>query len=202
MIDLSLYLVTDRAVGVVDTVCAAVDAGVTVVQLRDPQASGRELFESACELRKLLRGRGIPLIVNDRVDVAIAAGADGVHVGQSDLPPSAVRRIAGGNLIVGWSVSTVDEVTAAAGLPVDYLGIGPVRATPTKPDAAAPLGIDGVRELRGLTELPCVAIGGIDAVNAAALMDAGVDGVCVVSAICAAPDPHAAAALLRKAIGR
>lgn len=201
MIDLSLYLVTDRASGVADVVRAAVDGGVTVVQLRDPDASGRELYESAGELRNLLRGRGVPLIVNDRVDVALAAGADGVHVGQSDLPAEAARAMAP-DLIIGWSVSTVDEVAAANGMPVDYLGIGPVRATPTKPDAGQPLGIAGVHELRTMTDKPCVAIGGIDAGNAAAVIGTGVDGICVVSAICGATDPQVAASELRKAIGR
>ena len=202
-LDLRLYLVTDAAMcaarGLAETVEAAVAGGVTVVQLRDPDASGRDLYETARQLIAILRRSGVPLIVNDRVDVALAAEADGVHVGQRDLPVEAVRRLVGPDFIVGLSVSNAHELQAANALPaasVDYLGVGPVFATPTKPDAAAPVGLDGLAELVTGAVLRTVAIGGVNEHNAAAVRAAGVDGLGVVSAICAAADPQAAAARL------
>ena len=203
-LDLSLYLVTDTALcgarGVPATVREAVAGGVTVVQVRDPRATGRELFELVTEVRAELSGTGVPLLVDDRLDVALAAGADGVHLGQSDLPAAAARAAAPG-LLIGWSVTCAAELAAVAEMPagtVDYLGIGPVFSTPTKPDAAAELGVGGLRELVAATGLPCVAIGGVHAGNAAEIAATGVDGLCVVSEICAADDPRAAAARLRK----
>lgn len=200
-LDLSLYLVTDTVLcgqrGVAETARAAVAGGATVVQLRDPLATTRGLYELAVELRAAI---SVPLIVNDRLDVALAAGASGVHLGQSDLPVRKARDIAGPDFVVGLSISSVDDMTAANRLPpgtVDYLGIGPAFATATKPDAGAALGPDLVAELAGMTELPTVAIGGINAENVGRL--SGVDGICVVSAVCAADDPGAAAANLRKA---
>jgi thiamine-phosphate pyrophosphorylase len=202
-LDLGLYLVTDApmcaARGLLETVEAAIAGGVTVVQLRDPQAGGRELYETARQLGPVLRRAGVPLIVNDRADVALAAGADGVHVGQSDMPVEAVRRLTGPDFIVGLSVSDAQELQAANALPagtVDYLGVGPVFATPTKPDASVPVGIDGLAELVAGAALRTVAIGGVSEQNAAAVRATGVDGLCVVSAICAADDPRAAAARL------
>lgn len=200
-LDLSLYLVTDTVLcgprGIAETARAAVAGGATVVQLRDPLATTRELYEMAIELRAAI---SVPLIVNDRLDVALAAGADGVHLGQSDLPVRKAREIAGPDFLIGLSISGIAELQNANGLPpgtVDYFGIGPAFATATKPDAGAALGPDLVAELAAMTELPTVAIGGITADNAARLI--GVDGICVVSAICAADDPRAAAVELRKA---
>lgn len=199
--DLSLYLVTDTVLcgqrGVAATARAAIAGGATVVQLRDPRATTRELYDLAVELRSAIGTT--PLIVNDRLDVALAVGADGVHLGQSDLPVAKAREIAGPDFIIGLSISNVAEMVRANGLSagtIDYLGIGPAFATATKPDAGAALGPDLVAELAGMTDLPTVAIGGITADNAARL--SGVDGICVVSAICAADDPCAAAASLRK----
>ena len=200
-LDLSLYLVTDTVLcgrrGVAETARAAVAGGATVVQLRDPVATTRELYDLALELRAATT---VPLIVNDRLDVALAAGAAGIHLGQSDLPVRKAREIAGPEFIIGLSISSVAEMARANDLPVgtvDYLGIGPAFATATKPDAGAALGPDLVAELAGMTELPTVAIGGITADNVGQL--SGVDGICVVSAICAAGDPRTAAANLRKA---
>jgi len=204
---LTLYLVTDTALcgdrGVVATVEAAVAGGVTAVQLRDPRATTRELYDLAVALRTVLDGTGIPLIVNDRLDVALAAGAAGVHLGQSDLPVRRAREL-GGDLIIGLSVSTPDDVARANELPagtVDYVGIGPVFATPTKPDAGQPLGVEGISALRAATTLSAVAIGGITPDNAAKVVAGGVDGICVVSSICAAADPAAAARALRAVAG-
>ncbi|MEP9349741.1 thiamine phosphate synthase [Xanthobacter sp. KR7-225] len=202
--DLTLYLVTDprqvAARGLAATVDAAVAGGATLVQLRDPDAHGRDLVAQARALKALLAPRGIALIVNDRVDVAHAAGADGVHLGQDDLSPQAARAILGPKAIVGLSVGTPAEFSASDMSGVDYLGVGPVRATGTKADAGAAIGPEGVAAVRALATLPIVGIGGIDADLAGAVIRAGADGVAVVSAICAARDPKAAAAALRAAI--
>lgn len=203
--DLDLYLVTDTGLcgdrGVPETVRAAVAGGASVVQVRDPDASGRQLYELTARVREVLAGTGVPVLVNDRLDVALAAGADGVHLGQSDLPVRSARAIGGADLIIGWSVSDADQLATTAELPagtVDYLGIGPVFTTPTKPDAAPATGLAGLRELVAATALPTVAIGGVNAGNAEDVLATGVDGLCVVSEICAAPDPEFAAARLRK----
>lgn len=202
-IDLSLYLVIGpgdtRGRPVADVVLAAVAGGVTAVQLRWKDHVGRAFVEEARALAMTLRPRGVPLIVNDRVDVALAAGADGVHVGQDDLAADAVRRLVGDALLVGLSVTSVAEAHATDPVLVDYVGIGPVFATATKPDAAPPLGLAGTRaacDVLGALGVPSVAIGGIGPANAADVLATGVDGIAVVSAICAAADPARAAAAL------
>jgi thiamine-phosphate pyrophosphorylase len=206
-LDLSTYLVADpdlcgqRPMGsaVRDTVLAAVRGGVTAVQLRDKDAPARSLQRLAAELLHALDGTGVPLVVNDRLDVALAVGAHGVHLGQDDVHVEDARRLAGPGLLIGLSVSSPGEMSAATALPdgtVDYLGIGPVFATPTKTDAKEALGVDGLADLVRRTSLPCVAIGGINAGNADAVRGAGVDGLAVVSAICTASDPAEAAAAL------
>lgn len=203
--DLTLYLVTDprlvAARGLVATVAAAVKGGATIVQLRDPDAHGRALVEQARALKALLAPLRIPLIINDRVDVAVAADADGVHLGQDDMTPADARALLGPERILGLSVGNPAEFAASnIGIDigvVDYLGVGPVKATGTKKDAGAAIGTSGVTAVRALTRLPIVGIGGIDGALAAEVIRAGADGVAVVSAICAAPDPeHAARALL------
>jgi thiamine-phosphate pyrophosphorylase len=148
----------------------------------------------------LLRPLGVPLIINDRVDVALAAGADGVHVGQDDMDPRDVRKLIGPDKILGLSVTGADEARTARGMPVDYLGAGPVFATATKKDAGAPQGLSGLATMLALAEVPVVAIGAITTDNAAAVMDAGASGLAVVSAICSAPDPRAAAQVLRRIV--
>lgn len=203
--DLTLYLVTDPRLvaerGLLATVDAAVKGGVTLVQLRDPDAHGRALVEQARALKALLAPLGIPLIVNDRVDVAVAADADGVHLGQDDMAPADARALLGPERILGLSVGNPAEFAgSSSGIDigaVDYLGVGPVKATGTKTDAGAAIGAAGVAAVRALTRLPIVGIGGIDGALAGEVIRAGADGVAVVSAICAAPDPeHAARALL------
>ena len=207
-LDPTLYLVTDTALSrprtVPDVVRAAVAGGVTAVQVRDKNASRRELYELTLAVRAVLPP-GVALFVDDAVDVALLAGADGVHVGQDDLPVAEVRALIGPDRLLGLSAGTPEEMAAALALPagtVDVVGIGPVWSTPTKPDAGTGLGPAGVAELAGTARaagLRSVAIGGIDAANAASVT--GVDGVCVVSAICAAADPEAAARELRAAAG-
>lgn len=203
-LDLALYLVADSGLcgtrGLLATVAAAAAGGVTAVQLREPGATTRELCRLGEALQEVLGGTGVPLIVNDRVDVALAVDAAGVHLGQSDLDVTVARRLVGDAMVIGLSVSTAEEVAAANRLPagtVGYLGIGPVFATATKPEAAAPLGLERTAALAAATHLPCVAIGGIAAANVGQVLATGVDGVAVVSAICAADDPAAAAGRLR-----
>ena len=203
-IDYSLYLVTDRALArgrpLADVVRAAVAGGVTCVQLREKEASAREFAVAARELLALLRPLGVPLIVNDRIDVALAAGADGVHVGQQDLSVADARRLGPPGWIVGVSAEAVADAARAERDGADYVGASPVFATPTKADHAPPLGLAGLRALRAATKLPLVAIGGLHAGNARETIRAGADGLAVVSAIVAADDPRAAAEELRREI--
>lgn len=198
---LRLYLVTDqdslREHTLTDVVQAAVQGGVTCVQLREKHSSSRDFFAQATTLMGLLGPLGIPLIINDRVDIALACGAQGVHLGQSDLPVASARNLLPPDVFIGWSVETAHDVALAHDLPVDYLGVSPVFATPTKTDTSTPWGLDGLRQVRGLTQLPLVAIGGIHANNAAEVLAAGADSLAVVSAICSASDPRAAAVELR-----
>lgn len=207
MLDLSLYLVLDQGFcgdrSVLDTVQAAVRGGVSVVQVREPGATTRELCRIAEVVLAGLAGTGVPLVINDRLDVALAVGAQGVHFGQDDLPAAVARRIAGPvDLVIGVSVSDRSQVAEVRAMPagtVDYLGISPVFGTTTKPEAGPGVGLDGARGLvAAAAGLPCVAIGGITVANAGPVWDTGVSGLAVVSAICAAPDPQAAAAALRR----
>lgn len=206
--DLSVYVVTDArlcaAAGLEATVAAAVAGGATLVQLRDPLAPTRKLIEEARALVALLRPRGIPLIVNDRVDVVLAADADGVHLGQDDMAPRDARALVGPDCIVGLSVGSPAELGASRGelAAVDYLGTGPVRVTATKADAGAAIGVDGLSAVLALAGLPVVAIGGIDAVLAAEAVAAGAAGAAVVSAVCGTADPAAAAARIAAAVER
>jgi thiamine-phosphate pyrophosphorylase len=201
--DPTLYLVTDpelaRARALIDVVTAAVRGGVTLVQLRDKHAGGRALLETARALRAALDPLGVPLIMNDRVDVAAAAGV-GCHVGQSDLPAAAARTMLGPDAILGVSLEAVADLRAVDPAIVDYIAYGPFAATATKADAGRPVGPDGLAAVAKQTMLPLVAIGGIDTRNVAAAVRAGADGIAVVSAIMAAGDPEAASRALRAAI--
>lgn len=203
-LDPTLYLVTDTQMcgkrGVTATVRAAVAGGVTLVQLRDHIASARTLYEMTLELVAALKGTGVPLIVNDRIDVALAAGAAGVHLGQADLPVTRARELAGADFIIGLSTSRAEQIAQVNALPVgtvSYIGIGPVFFTQTKPHAATPVGVAGVAKLCVTSSVPTVAIGGIKSDNVAAVRATGVSGVAVVSAICTAADPQTAAATLK-----
>ena len=191
-----LHLVTDSALcgerGVLAVVEAAVRGGARVVQLREKTLPTRAFVERARALKALLQPLGVPLIINDRLDVALACGADGVHVGQEDLSPRDMRRWLPDGLI-GLSIERIEQLDAAERLPVDYYGASPVFATATKADAAPALGLEGLRALRARTMRPLVAIGGIGEHNAAAVMAAGADALAVVSALCAAPEPEQAA---------
>lgn len=202
--DLSLYLVADAAQcgsrGLVATVKAALKGPVSILQLRGPRTYLRELLEDALALRRMAQHHGIPFIVNDHVDIALAANADGVHVGQADMPTPFVRRLLGNGKIVGLSVTCAAELASVDPGNVDYVGLGPVFPTSTKVDAAPALGISAFRDLRRQIDLPVVAIGGLNQSNVGAAVEAGADGVAVVSAICAAPDPEQAACDLRRLV--
>jgi len=192
-----LYLVTDRALcggrDLAEIVAQAVQGGAACVQLREKDLCTRAFVELAVALKALLAPAGVPLIINDRLDVALAAGADGVHVGQGDMPCQLVRRFMGPKAVIGLSVETWDDVVEAERLEVDYLGVSPVFPTPTKTDTKAAWGLDGIRQIRAFSRHPLVAIGGLNAANAADAVRAGADGIAVVSAICASPEPALAA---------
>lgn len=195
--DYRVYLVTDRDLclgrPLEDIVLAAVRGGAGVVQLREKHASSRDFLELARALVSRIQPLGIPLIINDRVDIALASGAAGVHVGQSDMPPQDARRLMGPDAIVGLSVETKKELAAAANYDIDYVGVSPVFSTPTKTDTATPWGLEGLRWAREHSSLTLVAIGGIHRNNAEAVIEAGAHSLAVVSELCSAPDPELAA---------
>lgn len=205
-VDLTLYLVTDSGLcaglGVVETVRRAVAGGVTIVQLRDPEASDEATVRLGRELVAVLEPAGVPLVVNDRVHLVAAIGAQGAHVGQGDLDPVAARAMLGPEAILGLSVHDRRQLAAARALPpgtIDHLGIGPLRHTSSKLDHAPVRGLEHLRDLAGAGPWPCVAIGGITVADLPDLRAAGLAGVAVISAICGTPDPRASAAELRAA---
>jgi len=206
MPDFSLYLVTDRGLSLgretADIVRAAVAGGATCVQLREKSCGTREFVREARAVRDILAGTGVPLIINDRVDVALAVGADGVHLGQTDMLLADARRLTGPGMLIGVSAECVEDAVRAQAGGADYIGVSPVFATPTKTDTAPPLGLAGVAAIRAAVSLPVVGIGGIGPANAAAVIRAGCDGIAVVSAIVSAADPERAAAELLTIIRR
>ncbi len=202
--DLRLYLVTDRGLSggrnLEWIVAEAVKGGVSMVQLREKHTDTGEFVELAKRLKSLLSPLGIPLIINDRVDVAMAADADGVHIGQSDMAYEDARRLLGSNKIIGLSVENMDELAEANLLDVDYIGISPVYSTSTKTDTARPFGLEGLRKAVRRSCHPTVAIGGMNKTSAADVVKTGTDGLAVVSAIVSAEEPAKAAKELRTII--
>lgn len=202
-LDPTLYLVTDPDLGrgrpLEDIVIAAVEGGVTLVQLRDKRKDGGLLLDEAGRLKALLEPLGVPFLINDRADVAWAAGV-GCHIGQTDLPPQVARDLLGPDALVGWSLDDPAQVAHADQAVLDYVAFGPFAATATKPDAGPAVGVARLAEVRHRTPLPLVAIGGIGEANVEDAILAGADGVAVVSAIMAANDPAAAARRLRERI--
>lgn len=196
MVDYSVYLVTDRDLArgrtTLEIVAAAIRGGVSCIQLREKTCSTGEFIDEALAIRSLLARHEIPLIINDRVDVALAVKADGIHLGQKDMPCSMARQLIPESMIVGISVESLDDAIAAQKDGADYLGVSPIYPTPTKTDTAQALGLEGLRSIRSEVDLPLVGIGGLNADNAAAVIYNGADGVAVVSAIVAADDPEAA----------
>ncbi|MBR4851926.1 MAG: thiamine phosphate synthase [Tidjanibacter sp.] len=194
--ELRLYLVTDSDLclgrSLEEVVCEAVKGGVTMVQLREKSASTRTFVELAQRLKPVCKAAGVPLIINDRLDVALVVDADGVHIGQSDMPYEVARRILGPDKIIGLSVENFDDLERANALDVDYVGISPVYGTPTKTDTAEPFGLEGLRRAVELSIHPTVAIGGMNASTVGDVVAVGTDGVAVVSAICSAPSPRTA----------
>ncbi len=195
-IDYTLCLVTDRELArgrpTSDIVEAAVYGGASCVQLREKIGSTREFIEQALAIRDFLRIRDIPLIINDRLDVALAVGADGVHLGQNDMPLAMARSIVKDAMIIGISANSLEDAVAAEKGGADYLGVGPIYATPTKTDTAPILGLDGLRKIRKNIKIPLVTIGGLNRSNATQVIRNGADGIAVVSAIVGAEDPEKA----------
>lgn len=198
---LSVYLVTDPSapLGVVDTVAAAARGGATMVQLRDKTLDDDDFVALGRALKRALAPHRTPLIVNDRYWTMKAIGAEGAHVGQSDADPATVRAEIGRAAILGLSIEAPPQVADVDWSLVDYLGAGPVNGTATKADAAPPMGLSGLRLVCAASQRPVVAIGGLDVADAARARAAGAQGVAVVSAICGAPDPEAAARAIRTA---
>ncbi|MDK2855220.1 MAG: thiamine-phosphate pyrophosphorylase [Bacillota bacterium] len=196
-VNYELYAITDRRLAggrsSAEVMEKAILGGVTLVQLREKEAGGREMVEEAQALLQVTRRYGIPLIINDRLDVALAVGAEGVHLGQEDIPCRLARQILGPEKIIGVSASTVEEAVQAERDGADYLGVGAVFPTGTKADAGEAIGLDALAAIKARVKIPVVAIGGINAANAAQVAATGVDGLAVVSAIVAAADPEEAA---------
>ena len=194
--DYSLYLVTDSALMaakcIEECVEQAILGGCTVVQLREKTASSRDFYETAMAVRRITRKHGVPLIVNDRADIAEAVGAEGLHIGQDDLPYEAARRLLGPDKIIGISASNLAEAEEAVRLGADYLGVGAMFSTDTKTDASL-TSMAELRQIRALTALPIVVIGGINMQTIPLFVGTGIDGVAVVSAIVAQADIAGAA---------
>lgn len=199
-----LYLVTDRGLCgekfLEDVVLQAVKGGVSCVQLREKDISTRLFVQEAQAIRKLLEPYEVPLIINDRIDIALACGAAGVHIGQDDMPYAIARKLLGPRAIIGLSVETWDDVEESEKLDVDYIGVSPVFATPTKTDTKGAWGLAGLEKIKKFSRHPVVAIGGLNEANVQEAVSAGADCVAVVSAICSAFDPEAAARKLAKMI--
>lgn len=205
-IDLRLYAIIDpeRARGrpLPEVALAAIEGGVTLLQYRDKHADTRTFVENTRAILAAIHGRGVPLLINDRVDVALAAGADGVHVGQDDMSPSDARKLLGPQAIIGLTLNNAEEAIAAAQEPIDYGCIGAVFATSSKDNPKPPMGLEGLARIiatarEASPNLPLGAIAGIDESNAAAVIGAGAEGIAVISAILMADDITAAAHHLR-----
>ena len=197
-IDYSLYLCTDRNLNpnIENAVELAIKGGVTVVQLREKNCTSLEFFEVGTRIKKITDAKNIPLIVNDRIDIAQAIDAAGVHIGQTDLPCKVARKILGAEKIIGVSVSTVEEAVKAEFDGANYLGVGAMFATNTKTDAKI-VTLDTLKKIRAAVKIPIVAIGGINLETVEKIKPAQIDGVAVVSAILAAENPEVAAKAIR-----
>jgi thiamine-phosphate pyrophosphorylase len=205
-VDYSLYLVTDRALSLgrsnFEVIKKAVGGGVTLVQLREKEATTRVFYQEGLEIRGYLKTRNIPLIINDRIDIALALDADGVHLGQEDMPIDVARKILGPRKIIGASVFTLEEAKTAEAMGADYLGLSPIFLTETKAELVGRIGIEGIPPLKEGVQIPVVGIGSMSQANAYEAVKAGLDGVAVVSAICSREDPRAAAEEIKKEVLR
>ncbi len=203
-IDYSLYVITDaklsRGRSNRDVIAAALRGGATMVQYRAKNVSTRQMITEALECREACHAYGVPLIVNDRVDVALAVDADGVHVGQDDMPTAYARRLLGPGKILGVSAENAAEARAAMAEGADYLGVGAVFPTGSKADAGEPIRLQGLMQIARVSTIPIVGIGGINAANAASVIRAGAAGIAVISAVVSADDVQAAARELRSIV--
>ncbi len=199
--DWSLCVVTDRTAArgrpIQEVVRAAIQGGATLIQLREKEAPAREMAALGRALLEITRPAAVPLIVNDRLDVALAIGAEGVHLGQDDLPANDARRLLGPGGLLGISVTTPAQAREAAAAGADYLGANDVFGTLSKPDAVAPIGLEGLAAVARAVGLPVLAIGGVTPQSAPAALAAGAAGLAVISAVVSAADPEAAARTLR-----
>ena len=195
-----VYLVTDRSLcrnrPLEDIVLQSVQGGVSYVQLREKDITTRFFVEEARAIKKILEPYQVPLIINDRIDVALACSAAGVHLGQGDLPYAIARKLMGPKAIIGLSVEDWKDVEESQKLDVDYIGVSPVFPTPTKTDTKGAWGLEGLAKIKAFSRHPLVAIGGINESNLREVIAAGADCIAVVSAICAAADPAAATSKL------
>ena len=183
-----------------EVVCAAIRGGATMIQLREKEADRTTLVQIGQELRAVTRETGVLLIVNDRIDVALAVDADGVHVGQDDMPAACARRLIGPDRILGVSTRSLEEAIRGARDGADYLGVGPIFPTGSKPDAAPPMGTAGLSDIAARVRIPIIAIGGVRSENVESIVEAGADGVAVISAAVSAPDVEQATRRLRASV--
>ncbi len=202
--DWTLYIITDaklsRGRSHLEVVQEAIKGGASLIQFRDKEMTTRQLVETAKEIKGLTNKANIPFVINDRLDVALAVDADGLHVGQDDMPAALARRLLGPKKILGVSASTVAEAIQAEKDGADYVSASPVFSTPTKPDAPPPTGVEGLRAIVEAVDIPVIAIGGINVRNAKVVMEAGAVGVAVISAVVSAPDIAEAARRLREKV--
>jgi len=178
----------------------AIAGGADTIQFRQKHGSTRELIDTAMEMKELCARAGMTFIVNDRIDIAIACDADGVHLGQDDFPIPLARKLLGDEKIIGGSAGNVEEALKCMAEGADYIGFGPVFPTQSKDDAGPATGIEAMRNLLRVVSLPVIAIGGVDPGNVAAIIDAGAHGIAVISAVCCSEDPEAAARILKEAL--
>jgi len=205
-IDYSLYLILDPELApprpLAELAREAIEGGVSVLQLRYKGGKSREFLKLAKRIKEISAECGIPLIINDRLDIALAAGADGVHLGQEDLPPQEARRILGSQVILGVSAASLEEAQEAEGAGASYIGLGSIFPTSSKPDAGRPIGTEIISEVSRSVRIPVVAIGGIQIDNAEEVIRKGASGVAVISAILQARDTKKAAQQLKMVIER
>lgn len=186
-IDYSLYLVTDRSIlkgkDIFEAVDEALRGGVTLVQLREKDVSSLEFYNIALKMKELTKIYNVPLIINDRLDIALAIDAGGLHIGQEDLPLKVARKLLGKSKILGYSVSNIEEAIYGEENGADYLGAGPVYLTGSKADAGRPIGLENLKSIKERVKIPVVGIGGIGMDNIAEVRKIGIDGVSIISAI-------------------
>jgi thiamine-phosphate pyrophosphorylase len=204
--DYSLYLVTDRRLSLgrsnVEVIEAAIEGGVTIVQLREKEIGARDFYSQGMMIRDFLKSRHIPLIINDRIDIALALDADGIHAGQEDMPLDVTRKLLGPGKIIGVSVFNALEAQAAEIGGADYLGLSPIFVTSTKPELARQIGIEGIGPIREAVDIPLIGIGSMNETNAFEAISAGLDGVAAVSGIVSQPDVTEAARRIKREVMR